>query len=54
MSRVKVHPKSKHHKEYKLSESDREKGRKGKTIAVGALVVLLILVIGLFIAVQNR
>lgn len=54
MSRVKVHPKSKHHKEYKMSENEREMGRKGKTLAMGALVVLLVIVVGLFLVVQNR
>lgn len=54
MSRVKVHPKSKHHKEYKMSESEKEMGRKGKTVAMGALVVLLIIVIGIFLVVQGR
>lgn len=50
MSRVKVH--SKHPGAVKMNHEEQERSRRGKTIAMGAFIVLLVLVVGLFLYVQ--
>lgn len=52
MSRVKAHPKAKQHKAYKLNRAEREMSQRGKTVAIGTVVALLVIVVALFLYVQ--
>lgn len=52
MSRVKVHSKEKHHRAYKLNSAEQERARKGKKIAIGTVVVLVVIVAALFLYLQ--
>ena len=50
MSRMKVH--SKRPGAVRLNKVEKEKSRRGKTVAMGAFITLLIVVVGLFVYVQ--
>lgn len=50
MSRVKVH--SKRPGAVRLNQNEKEKSRKGKQVAMGAFIALLVVVVGIFVYVQ--
>ncbi len=50
MSRTKLH--SKRPGAVRLNQAEKEKSRRGKKVAIGAFITLLIVVVGLFVYVQ--